>query len=434
MTSTSTEPVTRERRSGGTEVPRGLEAAAAFGWRLLVVTAVVAVVGVAMSWLTAVVLPVVIALLLAALLGPPAHWLVLKGVPRGPATAVVVAVGLLLVTGVSALVIGTVAADWPRLQAQVASTVQSGEAWLRLGPLQLEQRQLEQLVDQLFASLGATQGHVVSGVVSTAVTSGEVAGGILLTLFVLIFFLYDGRSIWNFLLRSVVPASGRAKADRAGRSGFAALVGYVRATAAVACMDAVGVGVAAAVIGLPLAPALTALVFLGAFVPYIGILVTGTLTVVVCLATVGFWPAVAMAIVIVVVTQLEGHVLHPLLLGRGARLHPLAVVLSISAGFVLAGVAGAVVAVPLIAVIAAGVRSLRAKDHAEGGEGEASGAEKSLLGRKIPSRRRRDEESHPTTGNPGSGTAGEPGGAGSAEHAQAGSSTEAGGAGRAEGP
>ncbi|CAM04774.1 AI-2E family transporter [Saccharopolyspora erythraea] len=359
-------------------MPRGLSGAAAVSWRVLVVAAAVGLAGYVLTYLAAVAMPVVIALLLAALLGPFSNWLTGKGAPRALATALVVCVGLISVTGVLALVVGTVVADLPRLQAQVSNTLESGEAWLRLGPLRLDQRQLDELVNDATATLQTHQGGIISGVLSTAVTSGEVLGGALLVLFTLIFFLYDGDRIWNFLLRGF-PLGSRDRVDLAGRSGFDALTGYVRATAAVACMDAIGVGVSAALIGVPLAPALAALVFLGAFVPYLGILITGTLAVLVCLVTVGFWPAVLMAAIVIVVTQLEGHVLQPLLLGRASHLHPLAVVLSISVGFVLAGVAGAVVAVPVLAVSAAAVRSLSEpegrrdrgteEEEAHGGEG-----------------------------------------------------------------
>ncbi|WP_249124514.1 AI-2E family transporter [Saccharopolyspora erythraea] len=361
-------------------MPRGLSGAAAVSWRVLVVAAAVGLAGYVLTYLAAVAMPVVIALLLAALLGPFSKWLTGRGAPRALATTLVVCVGLISVSAVLALVIGTVVADLPRLQAQVSNTLESGETWLRLGPLRLDQRQLDELVNDATATLQTHQGGIVSGVLSTAVTSGEVLGGALLVLFTLIFFLYDGDRIWNFLLRGF-PVGRRHRVDLAGRNGFDALTGYVRATAAVACMDAIGVGVSAALIGVPLAPALAALVFLGAFVPYLGILITGTLAVLVCLVTVGFWPAVLMAAIVIVVTQLEGHVLQPLLLGRASRLHPLAVVLSISVGFVFAGVAGAVVAVPVLAVSAAAVRSLsgdegqrdRGANDEKGHDGEAPG-------------------------------------------------------------
>ncbi|QUH00659.1 AI-2E family transporter [Saccharopolyspora erythraea] len=363
-----------------TWMPRGLSGAAAVSWRVLVVAAAVGLAGYVLTYLAAVAMPVVIALLLAALLGPFSKWLTGRGAPRALATTLVVCVGLISVSAVLALVIGTVVADLPRLQAQVSNTLESGETWLRLGPLRLDQRQLDELVNDATATLQTHQGGIVSGVLSTAVTSGEVLGGALLVLFTLIFFLYDGDRIWNFLLRGF-PVGRRHRVDLAGRNGFDALTGYVRATAAVACMDAIGVGVSAALIGVPLAPALAALVFLGAFVPYLGILITGTLAVLVCLVTVGFWPAVLMAAIVIVVTQLEGHVLQPLLLGRASRLHPLAVVLSISVGFVFAGVAGAVVAVPVLAVSAAAVRSLsgdegqrdRGANDEKGHDGEAPG-------------------------------------------------------------
>ena len=181
--------------------------------------------------------------------------------------------------------------------------------------------------------------------------------GALLTLFVLIFFLYDGERIWRFVIR-VVPADVRDNVDLAGRRGFASLVSYVRATVIVAVVDAVGIGVGLLIIGIPLAVPLATLVFLGAIIPIIGAVVAGSVSVLVALVTNGFIAALVVLAIIIGVMQLESHVLQPLLLGRAVRLHPIAVVLAIAAGVVVGGIAGALIAVPLLAVLNAGIRSL----------------------------------------------------------------------------
>lgn len=183
-------------------------------------------------------------------------------------------------------------------------------------------------------------------------------------MFILIFFLYDGPGIWRFVTRGV-PARVRDRVDVAGRRGYAALVSYVRATAAVALVDAVGIGIGLAIIGVPLVIPLSALVFLTAFVPIIGAVLAGVVAVLVAMVAKGFVAALFVLAVVIGVNQLESHVLQPFLLGRAVRLHPLAVVFAIAAGLITAGIAGALLAVPLLAVLNASIRSLLHEEHVE---------------------------------------------------------------------
>jgi predicted PurR-regulated permease PerM len=185
-----------------------------------------------------------------------------------------------------------------------------------------------------------------------------------LVVFVLIFFLYDGPGIWTFVTRGV-PSRVRSKVDVAGRRGFGALVSYVRATAAVALVDAVGIGIGLAIVGVPLVIPLSALVFLSAFVPIIGAVVAGTVAVLIALVANGIIAALVVLAIVIGVMQLESHVLQPWLLGRAVRLHPLAVVLAIAAGLIAAGIAGALLSVPLLAVLNAGIKSLVHDDVTE---------------------------------------------------------------------
>jgi predicted PurR-regulated permease PerM len=229
--------------------------------------------------------------------------------------------------------------------------------WLETGPLHLSQQQLKDFLNRLVKSLGADQSGLTSGALTTAVTVGEVLTAILLTLFTLIFFLRDGAVIWRFLLRAI-PVDVRTRVDIAGRRGFASLVSYVRATATVAVVDAVGIGTGLAIVRVPLAVPLAALVFLAAFIPIVGAVLAGTVAVLVALVANGFVPALIVLAIVIGVMQLEGHVLQPFLLGRAVRLHPLAVVLSIATGVVVGGIAGGLLAVPLLAVLNSGIRSL----------------------------------------------------------------------------
>jgi predicted PurR-regulated permease PerM len=196
------------------------------------------------------------------------------------------------------------------------------------------------------------------------VTIGRLAGGAALCIFCLIFFLHDGDRIWRFLTR-IVPVEHRDRVDLAGRRGFAALGHYVRATVVVAMIDSLTIGIGLSIVGVPLAVPLAALIFLGAFVPILGAFVTGTVAVLVALVAKSLVSALVVLGLLVAVMQIEGHVLQPLLLGRAVRLHPLAVVLGIGVGLTLAGIPGALLAVPLLAVLNAGIRSLLSDADAE---------------------------------------------------------------------
>lgn len=343
-------------------LPAPLRVGAAWGWRLLVVVAVVCVLGLIVWFLASLVVPIAIALLLAALLSPAVSWLQRHRVPRGPATMMIMLGGLALLGGGLTLVVITVVAGLPELGAQLTAGLDAIVTWLgRAGPLQMSEQQLLQARDELISTLRDNQAVITAGALTTAVTIGEVLAETLLALFALIFFLHGGAAIWQFLL-GAVPAEIRTRADVAGRRSLAALVSYIRATAAVAVVDGILLGIGLAVLGVPLAAPLAALVFLGAFIPILGAVVSGAAAVLVALVAQGPIVALVVLALLVAIMQLEGHVLQPLLLGRAVKLHPLAVVLAIAAGLVVAGIAGALLAVPLLAVLNSGIRSLRSHD------------------------------------------------------------------------
>ncbi len=338
-------------------VPRHLRLAAAVGWRLLVVVAALWVVGQVVAYLAKVVVPMAVALLLAALLAPLVGALVRARVPRGVATAFVLVGGLALLGLLLTFVVQTFIGGVPDLAANLSTSVDRLTGWLAAGPLHVSSAQLAAVADQVLAELKANQAALTAGALTTAATVGEVVTEILLTIFTLIFFLHGGGQIWAFLLRAV-PHRGRRRIDVAGRRGLAALVHYVRATAVVAAVDALAIGIGLGILRTPLAMPLATLVFIGAFVPILGAVTTGGVAVLVALVTQGPLSALTVLAVIVGVMQLESHVLQPLLLGRAVRLHPLAVVVAIAVGLLVWGVAGALLAVPLLAVVNAAARSL----------------------------------------------------------------------------
>jgi predicted PurR-regulated permease PerM len=355
--------ITADPAGGDVYVPRVLRTSAALGWRLLVVVAALYVIGTVAGYLAAVVVPVAIALLLAALLAPAVHWLQVRDVPRGVATMLVMVGGLALVGGVLTFVVVTFVRGVPDLGSQLTASVDAVVAWLTQGPLKLSEAQLRGVQEQVLATLSANQASITAGAITTAATVGEIVTETLLVVFTLIFFLQGGGQIWQFLL-GVVPVDSRSRFDVAGRRGLAALVSYVRATAVVAVVDAVAIGIGLAVLGVPLAVPLAALVFLGAFVPIVGAVLAGGVAVLIALVAQGPITALIVLAIIIAIMQLESHVLQPLLLGRAVKLHPLAVVLAIATGLLVAGIAGALLAVPLLAVLNSGIRSLLSEsDH-----------------------------------------------------------------------
>jgi predicted PurR-regulated permease PerM len=336
----------------GDTVPAGLRVAAAWSWRVILVGSLLYLLVQAMNLLLEIVVPVLVALLLAALLQPAAGALVRRKWPRSLAAFAMLLVGILVVAGIITLVVNRVVADWDSLTKQVGQGLtQVQKTIVRTFPI--TQSQLDTLVSQAQSALAGNRGALASGAISTAGTVTQVFTGILLTLLTLFFFLKDGRSIWLWLV-GLMPRNARAYVDEAARRSWRTLVSYVRATVAVALIDAIGIGIGLVILRVPLALPLAALVFIGAFIPIIGSFVAGTVAVLVALVSNGFIVALIVLGVVLLVMQLEGHVFSPLLLGRAVRVHPLAVVLSIASGLILGGVFGALIAVPIVACLNVG--------------------------------------------------------------------------------
>jgi predicted PurR-regulated permease PerM len=301
--------------------------------------------------------PVALALLGSALMSPLVGWMQSKGLPRALATVIAMVGGIALVASVLTFVVQAFIDGLPELQNKVSASISGVQRWLIEGPFKLRPDEITSTGDTLTKSLRSHSDALTTSALSTASTLTEILTGGLLTLFTLIFFLHGGRGIWEFLIKAV-PEHTRDAVDVAGHRGFGSLVGYVRATVAVAGVDATGIGVGLGVLQVPLALPLAALVFLGAFIPIIGAVLTGIVAVLVALVTKGFVVALIVLGVVLAVQQLEGHVLQPLLLGRAVALHPVAVVLAIAAGTVVGGILGALLAVPTVAVLNSAIRSL----------------------------------------------------------------------------
>jgi putative heme transporter len=341
--------------------------AAAWSWRLLLILAAAVVVFEVLRRFGLVVVPVALALMLAAMLLPAVDFLDRYGAARAGAVAFVVILGLTIFVGLLAFVISQFVDGLPGLVEQVTNSIDTLRNWLIDGPAHLSRDQINHAGDSVIKSINEHQTQLTSGAVSTASTVAELVTGALLTFFTVIFFLLGGRNIWQFVTRAV-PADARARVREAGAAGFHSLAGYARATFLVALVDALGIGIGLAIMGIPLALPLASLVFLGAFVPVVGAVITGFLAVIVALLAKGFIFAAITLGLIIAVMQLEAHVLQPLVMGRAVSIHPLAVVLGIAAGSVLAGIVGALLAVPVIAFLNSFVRVLAAPDPTARGE------------------------------------------------------------------
>jgi putative heme transporter len=335
--------------------------AAAWSWRLLVILAAAVVVLEVMRRFGVVVVPVALALMMTAMLLPAVDFLDRYGAARGGAVAFVVVLGLSAVVGILGFVISQFVDGLPRLVEQVTHSIDTLRNWLINGPIQLSHDQINHTGDTVIKSLNQHQEQLTSGALSTAGTVAEILTGALLTLFTLIFFLLGGRNIWQYVTQ-LAPADNRTRVRAAGAAGFHSLAGYARATFLVALVDALGIGTGLAIMGIPLALPLASLVFLGAFVPVVGAVISGLLAVLVALLAKGFiFAAITLGLVIAVM-QLEAHVLQPFVMGHAVSIHPLAVVLGIAAGSVIAGIVGALLAVPTIAFLNTFVRVVIADD------------------------------------------------------------------------
>ena len=344
--------------------------AAAWCWRLLVILAAI----LALLWLVqklaVILVPVALAVMVTALMVPAVDWLDRRGAPRGGAVALVLLSGFAVFGGIMTFVVSQFISGLPSLTEQVTRSIDNATEWLIEGPAHLSHEQIEKAGDAAVKALRDNQEKLTTGALSTAASLAEIVTGALLMLFTVIFLLYGGRNIYEYLTR-IVPAGTRERVRDAGRAGFASLIGYVRATFLVALVDAIGIGTGLAVMSVPLALPLASLVFLGAFIPVVGAVVTGMLAVVVALLAKGVFYALITLGLIIAVMQLESHVLQPLLMGRAVSIHPLAIVLAIATGAVLAGVVGALLSVPVLAFLNSAIRVLAAQDPA----GEAAGLE-----------------------------------------------------------
>jgi putative heme transporter len=343
------ETVATSRPDDEHPVPYAFRAAAAWSWRMLVIVAAIALLGWVAWQLRLVVFPIAVAVLLAALLQPGVRWLRSRGWGRGIASATVFVAFLILLSGVLTLVGGAVSGQFGAVIERAGEGLVELETWLGGPPFYLDQEQVEIWVDRVVEAVGQDEASLTEGAVSTATAAIEFLTGMVLALVALVLFLYDGDRIWSWVVR-LFPRSARVRADGAGREAWLTLTSYIRGQTVVALFDGVFITVLLFILGVPLALPLGVLVFFGAYVPLVGAIVSGTLAVLVALVANGVVTALLVIAGIIAVQQIESNVFAPLVLSRMARIHPLAVILAITVGVLVAGILGGIVAVPLVAI------------------------------------------------------------------------------------
>lgn len=341
-------------------VPFGMQVAGAWAWRLAIILIVSAMLVWLLSQVTILIIPIMLATILASLLLPLVNGLKKAGVPQGLSVAFA-EVGLIVgVLGALFLVGKQLVAGFADLSQQAITGLIQIQEWLNSGPLGLSNDQMTRYLNDALTALQDNSTVIVSSALGVGSGVTHFGVGLVLTLFILLFFLLEGEDIWNFSIK-VFPRRARPAVDGAGRRGWLSLGNYARVQILVAAVDAVGIGVGAAIIQVPLALPLGVLVFVGSFIPVVGALVTGAVAVLLALVANGWVNALVMLGIVLLVQQLESHLLQPFVMGRAVSLHPVAVILAVAAGSGVAGILGALFAVPILAVTNSFIRYVAAR-------------------------------------------------------------------------
>jgi predicted PurR-regulated permease PerM len=344
------DPMRREDSSdpANDAIPTGLRIGAAFAWRLLVISAAIGAV-LALAWVVSeVVVPFLIGVILAALLVPLSALMQRHRCPKWLAILASWIILLGVIGGLALLVTERVVNEIPTLQKQIASVGEQLRSLLATHPFGLTSAKVSQYITEMGQWLQDNASRVALGAANAGKRLVHMLEGIFIMIFVILFAMIDGAQIWAWVTR-LFPKRARARIDSAGHAGWLTLSAFARVQIFVAAIDAVGIGIGAWLLGVPLATPIAVIVFFGALVPIIGSIVAGAAAVVIAFLFNGWGDALIMLGVVLLVNQLEGNVLHPFLTGGVVKVHPLGVVLGVIAGASVGGVAGAFLAVPVIA-------------------------------------------------------------------------------------
>jgi len=335
--------------------------AAAWSWRLLAIALGVWVLGQVFVRVELVAFSFVLALFFTAVLHPLEVRLRHLPGPRSLSAALALLIGVAALVGIGWFVTAQISDHSSELGDQITSLVDKGRTWLHNGPLHLKSSDLDKLADNITKAIKSHQGQLVSGAIQTVQTVVEAIGALLLVILSTFFLLRDGEQIWNWTLR-LSPRAAHDRLDAAGRAGWRTFGGYMRGQVLIALFHGISVMIVLFVLRVPLAAALGVLIFLGSFVPLVGLTVTGALCVAVALIEHGLTAALVVGISIIVLVQLEAHLLQPVIMSRSVEVHPLAIALAVLTGTILSGIVGALLAVPFVAFLNTTISALRAGD------------------------------------------------------------------------
>jgi len=352
-------------RDAADSVTWGVRVSAAWTWRLLIIGFGIYVFGRIFSRVELVSFSFVIALFFTSVLHPLQVLLErrLPG-PKSLSAALALLIGIAALGGIGWFVIWQITTHANQLGDQITDFVNKAKHWLQTGPLHLKSADLDKLSNNITNAIKSHQGQLISGAIATIRTVAEGLGALLLILLSTFFLLRDGEIIWAWVLR-LMPRKAQGRIDLAGRAGWHTLGGYMRGQVLIALFHGVSVTLVLVILRVPLAAALGVLIFLGSFIPLIGLTVTGALCVAVALLEHGATAAIVVAVAIIVLIQVEAHLLQPFIMSRSVELHPLAIALAVLTGTTLAGIVGALLAVPLVAFLNASITALRRADRVE---------------------------------------------------------------------
>jgi putative heme transporter len=332
--------------------------AAAWSWRLLVIALGVWLLGQVFSRIELVAFSFVLALFFTAVLHPVEMRLRRLHGPPSLSAGLALLVGVAALAGIGWFVTWQISDHSSQLADQITNLVDKTRNWLHTGPLHLKSSDIDKLADNITKAIKDHQGQLLSGAVETVRTVVEFIGALLLILLSTFFLLRDGERIWKWTL-TLFPRTAHDRLDVAARSGWRTLGGYMRGQVLIALFHGVSVMIVLLILRIPLAAALGVLIFLGSFVPLVGLTVTGALCVAVALLEHGVTAGIVVAISIIVLVQLEAHLLQPIIMSRSVEVHPLAIALSVLSGTLLAGIVGALLAVPFVAFLNTTISALR---------------------------------------------------------------------------
>jgi len=339
----------RTERRGGT-VSWGMQVAAAWALCFLLIVGALFVLVHLLNAVSLVTITVIVAVMISALLQPAAGLLMRQGVPRIPAALLVFVLGMTALVGATWFVIQQISANSSALGGQMRDAAVTIRTWLVTGPPQMSETQVDQMIEQLTKQVTDNRAALAQGAFATANSALLVVSGVVFCLFATLFLITDDGGIWRWVVR-LFPAPAQIKVAKAGNVAWRTLIAYMRSTVLLALINALTMVVIMLVAGMPLVVPLGVLLFLGSMIPLIGMLVAGVVVILVALVTKSLLMAVVMALALFLTVQLEGNLLNPYILGKAVRIHPLGILMAVTAGTIVGGIFGAFIAVPLVAIL-----------------------------------------------------------------------------------